>query len=336
MRRTRRAILTGVAALFAGCGQVSDGTDGPADPPTEQQPRETATDGSSETDTGTDSLDDHTEGPDCQEGTIVNANRFDPVEQLPLAPAGEDRTLVEAAVRDGGAEATSYHHEPPVPSGAYVAVDGRYYRLRADRTDSSEVPALVMGVEWRKGRTAPDGTDVVDFESLPEADRAALRYVVFGGGPERQELPSRGLSASQRPVPYPDGVGASRFAAADGSVWVRWKDREWEVWSDGRTTKDRYTYRVGVEAVADTDEAFRSHVRETYLLARSRFDAGEREILRAAAADQHRECAPVSDAMASLRETLSEDATLPPPFGYSWLVELDDGVYHVETMEWTV
>ncbi|WP_276276910.1 hypothetical protein [Haloarcula regularis] len=93
---------------------------------------------------------------------------------------------------------------------------------------------------------------------------------------------------------------------------------------------------MAASAVAPDRDAFRALAREQYLLPAERFSDAERDILRAASADQYRECLPASEPLTSLRETLTDDARLPPPFEYSWLVGLDGDRYRVETLEWVV
>ncbi|MFC7021390.1 MULTISPECIES: hypothetical protein [Haloarcula] len=326
----RRALLATVAsAVGAGCvAPAGRDTETSPAPPPESEPSETA----GLTDTHT-----HTETPDCDEGVNVSAERFDPVEQLPLSLEGDRLALVERAVEDGTTTVESYTHRPPVPSGAFVAHRGRYYRLDATTTNTTAVTALVLNVEWQKGQSPPDDATTVQFGALPQVDQRALDTLVFGAGSERRdELPAQGLSVRKSPVPYPDGLENSRFAGTGDVLWVRWRDRWFRVWSGGRPSTERFTHEVGATAVAPDRDAFGTLVREQYRIPGERFSAAERDVLRAARADQYRECVPVSRPLTSLRETLTDDARLPPPFEYSWLVGLEGDSYLVETLEWVV
>lgn len=328
----RRRTLLGTVASALGAGCVA-----PVGQDTETDPTEEPTAPGSDSQRSPTDVPSHTEAPDCDEGLNVYAERFDPVEQLPLALEGERRALVERAVEDGTATVESYSHRPPVQSGAFVEHGGRYYRLNATTTNETTVTALVLNVEWKKGQSPPGDATTVQFAALPEADQRALDAAVFGTGSERrEELPARGLSVRKSPIPYPDGLDDSRFAATTEVLWVRWQDRWFRVWSGGRSSKDQYTHEVAATSVAPDPNAFRELVREQYRLPSERFSASERDILRTATADQYRECVPYSQPLTSLRETLSDDATLPPPFEYEWLVALDGDSYLVETLEWVV
>ncbi|WP_276276911.1 hypothetical protein [Haloarcula regularis] len=171
----RRALLATVAsAVGAGCvAPVGRDAEVSPAPPPESEPNETASPpdrGSEERPTETHS---HTEAPDCDEGLNVSAERFDPVEQLPLPLEGERLALVERAVGDGTTTVESYNHRPHVPSGAFVELEGRYYRLAATTTDETAVTALVLNVEWKKGQSPPEDATTVQFEALPDRPAGA-------------------------------------------------------------------------------------------------------------------------------------------------------------------
>jgi hypothetical protein len=322
----RRAVLAGIAALLAGCSGPSDSN---TDPQTERPPVESPSVTTTRNEASTSTA--------CGAGLTVTADPFDPAEALPVRLSERGTTLVERAVDTGTAEGTHYSDRPPLEDGSYADVDRRFYRLAVEQTGQSEVPGLVLNVEMRVGKAAPTGATVVPFDDLPAVDRAALRYTVYESEWDHRgdDLP-QGLSARKRPVPYPDGLDGSRFAAVSDQLWVHWQDRDWRVEAGERTTRTQYRFAVTPSEVATDREGFRAAIAETHLVERSQFDADEREILRTAAADQYEECEPLSETVASLRETLEEEQPLPAPLDDAWYVGLEDGDYRVEFRDWVV
>jgi hypothetical protein len=301
---TRRSLLASAgAALLAGCLSTPGG------------PRD-----------GTDD--------DCVSGFTVSARSFDPAADLPLTPSDGERQLLDRVVAEGTHEFETYGGDPPVRDGVYVEHDGAFYRTRVQRVEETAVPARVMNIEWKQGRTPPGDATVVAFSDLPASDRRALRYAVDGpeyGG--RDGRPSEGMRWTDAPLPYPDGVDDSRLVGTE--TWVRFDGRAYRVWGDGEeTTTTRYAFRYEVEQVADDPAAFRDHVADAYLVELDDLDGPERDVVGAAVEDSYQECEPASEGLTGLRERLPGGRELPHPNDGAWFVAFDGGRYELSVTNW--
>lgn len=285
--------------------------------------------------------DDHspsTDGPpdsdDCTAGFDVSARTFDPAGELTMRLDDTRRALVAEAMEDGAAEGSRYSDSPPVDDG-YVERDGTYYATTSAHLGSSEVPALILNLEWEDGQEAPADAEAVAFADLPSADRAALRFAVYGGpfDRERDDHPTEHLGVRDSPVPYPDGTDGSALAD-DGETWVRWNGRTYRVRSGERTTTRRHRFRVEVTEVAADADAFREFVADEHLLELSGLSSGEREILREATDGVYEECTPASEELAALRDRLAESDRLPRPMWDEWYVAFDGSRYALSVHRW--
>lgn len=324
---SRRTVLATVGSLVgSGCLGPAGGP-GPTDAPARN-----ARDGSP-----TD--DEHTGGPrsadGCTAGYHVTAEPFDPARDLTVRLDDPERALVGDAVEEGPVAVDLYAGSPPLDDDAYVEYDGTYYETATSQVDTTEIPAVVTNVEWEKGQEAPDGSDVVAFDDLPESDREALRFAVYGGrfDRERHGHPREGLSVREAPIPYPSGTGDS-VLVGDGERWVRWNDRTYRVWTAGETTTTRNRFHVEVTAVAGDADAFREHVAEHHLLELADLSSAGREVLREATEGTYEECEPASEGLAALQSRLPEDDRLPPPRNDAWYVAFEGERHELHVHQW--
>lgn len=315
---SRRAVLALGGAVVAGC---LDGRQGNTATPPDGSP----------TDDAVDRTAKPTGSPACHSGVVVRAREFTP-DALTTYVHDAVEPLLRGAM-DGPVEVTSYGGDP-FRDGAYVRLDGSYYRTGVTVADLEEVPARLLALDWEKGREAPANADVIAYEELPESDRDALHLAVYGPQYERDEgLPSEGMSVGEFPAPYPDGIEDSALVDA-GETWVRWSGRDYRVVIEGEATATRRTYRVSLEEVADDGETFREHVAAEHMLELDDLTDAEREILAAAVDDRYEECKPVSEALERLRSRLDDDAELPHPADGSWYVAADGDRLVVEVTGW--
>lgn len=317
--RTRRTLLAQATTLL-GAGALAGCLGGPSGPGTDDEPPD-----------GTP--DDHTD--DCTSGFSVTADAFAPTEDLLLALEGPEQALVEDALAEGPVTVERYSAQDPLPDGAYVERDGAYHELSVAEGETTEIPAVLLDVAWEDGQTAPADATAVQFADLPAVDREALGYALDGDsfGGESEGHPSESLSIQQFPAPYPDGTDDSALVGA-GETWVRRDGRTYSVTADGRTTTDRHEFEVDLEMVAETDEAFRTHVDERYRVSLEDRSEPAKDVVRQAAADGYQECDPASDGLAELRDRLPQDRLLPHPENNAWYVTLDGEGYALTILNW--
>lgn len=219
-------------------------------------------------------------GPDrewCKyEGT---AEPLDPAEDLPHELNRFQRMLVNQTIRQE--QATAYYGPRPLQNDSYVAHDGAYYRVRHIKNYTTQLPALVMTVEWEPGQTPPENSTVVNFSTLPAVDRLALRSAVYGGIYQEQVHPKTVLDYSESPILYPRGTGKSDLAISD-HLWVNWDGRTYEITIHGNTTTEKIVHQYNSERVATDAESFRRLVADRYIIRLDNLTSGEREILDAA------------------------------------------------------
>lgn len=318
---SRRAVLAlGGTVVGAGCLGIRPGG-------------RTTPDDESRTDETTGHESGPTDGTECQSGTVVRARKFTPDALTAAVHDAVEPVLREAT--GNTVEVTTYGDDP-FRDGVYVRFDGSYYRTSVTETDAESVPARLLALDWERGREAPPDADVLSYEALPESDREALRLAVHGPEYERDRgLPTQGMSVSEFPAPYPDGVEGSELVGA-GETWVRWDGRDYRVTLGDETTATRRSYRVALEAVADDEGAFREHVAAEFLLELDGLSEAERDLLAEAADRKYEECEPASDALDAFRSRLDGDAELPHPADRSWYVAVDGDRHVVEVTGWVV
>lgn len=337
MQRTRRSVLAAsVTLLTAGCLETgSTPTEGA---PGGQNGEATTTDteatatGTEEVSTGTEETVTGTDG--CHSGTTLRTAPFDPVSDLPVDLDEEERSIVETARSEGTAEYVTYGTEP-LRSGVIVRHEGAFYRTDFSRSIEA-VPAYTLDLYWEDGQTAPDDATVVPFEDLPAPDRTVLETAALGDGEEGEGdgLPQRTLSIREYPAPYPDDATNSQLVG--NRTWVRWRDRTMrvDVAGESDSTTERRTFHYTLEQIAEGDAAFRAFAADQYVVTLDGLSASERSILSEAIADRYEECRPDSDALAAIRERLTDADALPHPRNDSWYVEFEGERYRVQITQW--
>lgn len=276
------------------------------------------------------SATDFTGTDDCHSGFHVSGEQFDPATDLVVNLDEEGRAIVAEAVEAGSVERTTYGQES-LRDDVFVERDGAFYETHVSTTEVEPVAAYRLNVEWEQGQEPPGDATVVGFAELPEADREVLELAVYGGD-ERREHPTESMSVNDFPAPYPDGGDSSKLVA-DGVTWVRWNDREYRVEVGGSATKERRTFRYGVERVATDAKEFRTVVASRYRVDFAELSSDERGIVLKALEDTYEECSPASDALEGLQSRLSDDQRLPYP-AEGWYVRFDGGEYRLSIMRW--
>lgn len=201
--------------------------------------------------------------PGCRWGTTLRATPVDEIDLYVAEPTGPRRSLVETARQQGSVEVAVTHDLRPFRDGRIVERDGTYYEVRLAETSETEIPALVVNARIREDDESIDDADVLAFDSLPRTDRAALRTLILG--PEHQFVeydgpPQSGrFTATDSPIPYPDGIEHSRLREA-GESWVEWGDQQYhvDVLRDGTMTQQSLRYELA--AIGTSREAVRNHV----------------------------------------------------------------------------
>jgi hypothetical protein len=269
----------------------------------------------------------------------VRTEPFAPVEQVAIAVDDPARPIVDAATGDGSGGSTEIttYGRAPIHDGAFLRLDGAFYRSRHSEVERESVPGRLLWVRWEKGQTAPADAETTSYAALPANDQRALRLAIFGPVYERglDRHPRQGLRVSDFPAPYPDGTSDSRLVGSD-RTWVEWQDRVYAVRVGGETETDRRTYRYEFDRVASAAEAFRSVVADEYLFALETLDDAEREIVASAVDGGYEECEPTSAALDSLRERLNAARDLPHPREGEWYVSYDGERYLLDVGGWVV
>lgn len=329
---TRRTLLATAGALIATGGCLDSTGSAAPEETTAVSPSDRSPDSEP-----TDSPSGESTPDDCTSGFHVSAEPFAPAKELPVELDPPQRSLVDSLLPDGSTEVTTYAADPPLRDGVYIERDGNFFRAETTRLSEEEVPARLFDVDWEKGRTPPENATVVAFETLPGADRQALRLVVegpkYGGEGEEGGHPTQGLSHTDYPAPYPNGTADSRLVGA-GTTWVRWNDRAYRVRVDGESTTTRHTFGITVSQVVGDAAGFREHVEREFLRRLSNLPAGEADILQSATGDAYQECAPSSKSLASLQDRLPAAEQLPPPHSQSWYVAFGGERYRLWITNW--
>ena len=268
----------------------------------------------------------------CSSGVNVDAEPFDPVNDLDHRLDERERTVAGEAVENDRSQLTTYR-EAPFRDPTLVTHNGAYYRLSREIADSVDVPMFALDAEWEEGQSAPSGTEVVQFADLPETDRRVFRLAM---PQERSGQFPEGFSVGEYPAPYPDGGDGS--ALIGNTTWVEWEGRtvRVEVAGEQTGTTERVTYAFAAERVAEGDEAFRALLADDYLVDLSEAPEAQLEILNSARGGGYEECLPASDALAALRERLNDEEKLPEPYPNDWYVAFDGERSRLSILEWVV
>lgn len=239
----------------------------------------------------------------CTEVHRVRAEPFEPTEDLVDDLDGPAADLAARTIEEGPTSVESIW-ATPIRDETIVVHDGGYYRIDLVSETDEEIPALQVDLEWEAGRVPPGDAQVIAFEDLPESDRFALDHAVYGGDYGGDGFPERGLSQSDRPIPYPDGRDGSDLAGRQ-HVWIDWDGRfvELDVHGPDRTTRTTYEYEA-VE-LATSDEAFRAWVADERIRTLDGLTEGEREIVEAAIDDEYEDCEQRSESFQRLQDRLA-------------------------------
>lgn len=128
-------------------------------------------------------------------------------------------------------------------------------------------------------------------------------------------------------APYPNGTSESALVG-EGTTWVEWNGRVYE--ASVTTEEATFTWRTlvyGATRVADSAEAFRAHVAETYLTTLDGLSSGARSVLDAAKSAGRRgyeDCNEPSAGYEALRRRLENVPRTPERHRERWYVAYDD------------
>jgi len=272
---------------------------------------------------------------DCTSGVTITTDPYAPVDQIPVDLDQLERSIVATAASDGSADHETYG-QAPLRGDVIVRYEGAFYRTEYSETGVAEVPAYTLDLYWEDGQTAPEAATVVPFEDLSPMDRTVLETAALGDGEGREGdgLPQQTLSIRQYPAPYPGDVTDSELVG--NRTWVRWRDRTMrvDVAGESESTTERRTFSYTLEQVGRDEEAFRAFVAEHYVVTLGDLSASQRSILSEAIADRYEECRPESDALAAIRERLTDADPLPHPRNDSWYVEFEGERYRFQIIQW--
>jgi hypothetical protein len=204
-------------------------------------------------------------------------------------------------------------------------LEGSYYDIELTNSDTAELPALVLSVQWKPGHTPPPNSTVVSFSTLPKSDQLAVRSTVYGGLYTHHVHPETILDVSASPVPYPDGTDESTVAE-EGKLWVRWEGRAYEVTVHRTATMDKVVHEYTAERVAESAESFRALIADRYIVQLESLTPEEQAILDAAVTDGYHETTqstsrPWHRLLGRLQETAVPEAY------YTWYVEYNGEWY---------
>jgi hypothetical protein len=323
---TRRSLLAvAVPLLVGGCVTETPATDQSSTSPK-------ATDDSPST-------TDQTATPDCLRGYTVSVSPFKPTEQLTTSLRPAQRRLFERIVAEDGVVLQTYGQRP-IRTERYTRHDGAVYRIDYEQTGAEEVPARRAALSWEKGQEAPEGEPVVAYSALPEVDQVALEFLIHGPKYSRKELPTQGMTATDVPVPYPQGTADSALVGA-GTVWVEWDDRVYEVaisTEEAPITRRRFDYTA--TRVADTKERFRAYVADRYLMPLENLSTEERSVLDAAVEagedGAYEDCNEPSTGYEKLKQRMEDVPDLPAPHTDHWYISYEGERYLLEIGGWVV
>lgn len=187
----------------------------------------------------------------------------------------EQARLVEA-VRSGG-EHVTYGHRPFV-EGAYVAVDGTFYRAQVERTGSERMTRWVLGADVGEDAEAPvavDGLPETDVTPVVSACRRAIA---------REQDDDRDRTSGEY-------VYVFRTIAEDETALlprpepgaVEYASRTFRLWTEERDVhEDEYT--TTLEVVASDPDEFERRVEDEFVvdLDEHELDPGQRDVIETA------------------------------------------------------
>lgn len=316
---TRRSLLAVAVPLVAG-GCI---TDTPPPNTTERSPPST----------------DQTSTPDCMRGYTVLVSPFTPTEQLVTSLRPAQRRLFERIVTEDGVVLQTYGQRP-IRTERYSSHDGGYYRIDFEQTGAEEVPARRADLSWENGQEAPEKATVVAYSALPEVDQVALEFLIHGPNYSREGLPTQGMTATDVPVPYPQGTADSALVGA-GTVWVEWDDRVYEVTiSTEEGTITRRTFDYTATRVADSKEGFREYVVDRYLQTLENLSSEAQSVLDAAVEagedGTYEDCNEPSTGYERLKQRMENVPELPAPHTDHWYISYEGERYLLEIGGWVV
>ncbi|MFC7227253.1 hypothetical protein N0B31_07550 [Salinirubellus salinus] len=235
--------------------------------------------------------------------------------------------LLETAAVEGEATLATIYGSP-VRDGQLVAAGDAYHETGVTVTETASVEAHVLELEYEKGVDAPAGATVVDYEALPAVDRAAFDAMTRDSKDDRF-VAAQSVSIGGFEYVYPDDAESDSRFVADSPVWVRYEGEVMEVRVTGTQRTERETFRVTLERVADTPEAFADYLRAEHVADLSGLSEAEREVVRQATESEYDECEPLSG---GFQGVVDEFRALPERFrpDGNLLVEFEGETYEAD------
>lgn len=187
----RRSLIAATGVIFVGgCVSNSSESTNSSSQPTQTDATET-------------SVDETTQS--CQSGYYVSLTSFSPETDLSAKLDSGQKRLFDRLLAEETVSFTRYG-SPPIVSGSIVRSDTEYYQISLDNSGQTKVEARNANISWEDGRSPPESSDVVPFESLPSSDQRALRLMIDGPRYSPNDRPSNSLSIKNFAAPYPNGT----------------------------------------------------------------------------------------------------------------------------------
>lgn len=191
---------------------------------------------------------------------------------------------------------TVTHRASPFRDGRLLLVDGTYYQVHISDVSETVIPALVVDAHARTDGESIDTAPVRAFESLPDADRDAVRTLAHGPentfqtrGDEPPPTAVSGFRAVDTPIPYPDGTAGSALLET-GEAWIEWDGRHYFVSVRREGEMDRQTIRYELDEIGSTQAAVRDHLVPDDPLHFTDLATDERAVMDAAIEDGYEAC----------------------------------------------
>ncbi|WP_143420887.1 hypothetical protein [Halorubrum halodurans] len=202
--------------------------------------------------------------------------------------------------------ATSRSYYSLHPPKEYVVTESTdFYRVEATDLDATETTGYAYAVDLDvDGSSLPDDARVHALPDLPAHDRESLLGAV--GDPHLLHAPHYSFS----PVFAYEHEGLrdrSMFVPETDGRHLRWNDVLLRLVFDERRTVEITSTTVSTELVAESPEAFFSHVRGERGTVLDPLTDRQRDVVAQAIEGTYTECRPYSDAFGGLRGQLSDE-----------------------------
>jgi hypothetical protein len=213
---------------------------------------------------------------------------------------------VARALESETGAATSRSYYSLRPSKEYVVTESTgFYRVEATDLDATETTGYAYAVDIDvDGSSLPDDARVHAFPDLPAHDRESLLGAV--GDPHLLHAPHYSFSAV---FAYEDEElrDRSMFVPETDGRHLRWNDVLLRLAFDERRTVEITSTTLSAELVAESPEAFFSHIREKRGTVLDPLTERQREVVTQAIEGTYTECRPYSDAFGGLRSQLTDE-----------------------------